>query len=85
MTRRDPAFAPGQVVADRFEVVRFLGQGGMGDVYEVQDRLLGGRVALKTIRPETAADARVIERFQREVQLAHKRSEERRVGKECRL
>jgi hypothetical protein len=35
---------------DRFAVIRCLGAGGMGKVYEVDDRQLGARVALKTLR-----------------------------------
>jgi hypothetical protein len=41
-----------ELVAGRFEVVRFIGYGGMGDAYEAKDLQLGGRVALKTIRLE---------------------------------
>jgi serine/threonine protein kinase len=40
----------GVVVSSRFEVVRRLGHGGMGVVYEVYDRERAARVALKTIR-----------------------------------
>ena len=42
----------GVVVSTRFEVVRRLGHGGMGVVYEVHDRERNARVALKTIRTE---------------------------------
>jgi len=42
-------FQPGQVVLDRFRVVRLIGRGGMGDVYEAVDLQLGA-IALKTIR-----------------------------------
>jgi len=41
---------------DRFHVLRQLGAGGMGVVYEVQDRLRGELVALKTLRRAGAAD-----------------------------
>ena len=39
----------GALLAARFEVVRELGAGGMGVVYEVIDHVRGGRVALKTL------------------------------------
>lgn len=35
-------FCPGQVIAGRFTVIRSIARGGMGDVYEVEDRLLQG-------------------------------------------
>jgi serine/threonine protein kinase/TolB-like protein len=53
-------------------VIRFIAEGGMGEVYECDDRLLGERVALKTIRPEIATDHAVVERFRREIQLARR-------------
>jgi serine/threonine protein kinase len=59
-----------QVVAGRFEILRFLSSGGMGEVYEAWDRDLQERIALKTIRPEIAANPSVIERFKREVKQA---------------
>ncbi len=65
-------FAPGEVVASRWKVVRFLAQGGMGEVYEAEDLELGERVALKTVRPEVAEEAGTLDRFKREIQLARK-------------
>ncbi len=65
-------FASGQLIAARYKVIRFIGYGGMGEVYEVEDLKLHERVALKTVRPEIAADSRMIERFIREIQLARK-------------
>ena len=41
---------------DRFRIVRWLGSGGMGVVYEVHDGLRGEIVALKTLRRTSAAD-----------------------------
>jgi eukaryotic-like serine/threonine-protein kinase len=66
------AFAPGDLLCSRFQIVGFLAQGGMGEVYEARDLELGETVALKTIRPEIADDPRVLQRFKREITLARK-------------
>jgi serine/threonine protein kinase len=60
----------GQIVAGRFEILRFINSGGMGEVYEAWDSDLRERIALKTIRPEIASSPSVIERFKREVKQA---------------
>jgi len=64
--------SPGQLLAGRFRIIRFLGRGGMGEVYAAEDRELGEQVALKTVLPEIASDERVIARFRKEIQLARK-------------
>ncbi|MGB0678529.1 MAG: protein kinase domain-containing protein, partial [Polyangiales bacterium] len=56
----------GREVDGRYRVLRKLGEGGMGTVYEAEQRPLGKRVALKTIRPELAKDPELAERFARE-------------------
>jgi Tol biopolymer transport system component len=66
------SFLPGQVVCNRFEVVRFINTGGMGEVYEAWDTELRENVALKTIRPEIAAYPRIIESFKHEVKQARR-------------
>ena len=68
----DRTFSPGELVAERYRIVRFIARGGMGEVYEAEDRELRASVALKTIRPEIAADPAMMERFKREIHLAHK-------------
>ncbi|OGD20372.1 MAG: hypothetical protein A2W03_04855 [Candidatus Aminicenantes bacterium RBG_16_63_16] len=73
--RRDlagPTFSPGQTLAGRFRVSRFIARGGMGEVYEAEDLELGESVALKTVRAEIAADLRALERFKTEIHLARK-------------
>lgn len=65
-------FDTGDLVSGRFRIVRFIGRGGMGEVYEAEDEELGRRIALKTIRPEIAADERIIVRFMQEIQLSLK-------------
>src|SRR5262245_44712389 len=63
-------FAPGDVVAGRYAIRRFLGQGGMGEVYEAEDGELHERIALKTVNATTADDERMVRRLKAEVQLA---------------
>ena len=66
-------FKPGDTVASRFVVLRFIARGGMGEVYEVEDRLLrGAHVALKVILPGIASDADTSRWFEQEVLLARK-------------
>jgi serine/threonine protein kinase/tetratricopeptide (TPR) repeat protein len=61
---------PGDILADRYKIVTLLGSGGMGEVYEVEDKELGGRIALKVVHPQMSFDQTVLERFRREVLLA---------------
>jgi tetratricopeptide (TPR) repeat protein len=61
----------GQVLIDRFVIVRFIAKGGMGEVYEAEDAFLQGvHVALKTILPQIADNPASRQRFEREVLLA---------------
>jgi serine/threonine-protein kinase len=57
-----------QALADRFEVQRTLGRGGMSLVYAAQDRLLGSPVAIKVLRPEFAVTI-LADRFHREIRI----------------
>ena len=65
-----PTLSPGMVLSERFRLVRFLAEGGMGEVYEAEDLELGDRVAVKIVRPDVAMDRKVMLRFRREVHLA---------------
>jgi len=49
-----------------YEILRLLGRGGMGEVYEARDTKLQRRVALKFIAPELSADVASAKRFERE-------------------
>ncbi len=56
----------------RFTILRRLGRGGMGAVYEGHDPALDRRVAIKTLTSEAIADAETRGRFEREARAAAK-------------
>ncbi|HYP13421.1 MAG TPA: protein kinase [Bryobacteraceae bacterium] len=62
--------APGTTLSGRFQIVRFINRGGMGEVYEAKDLQLNDRIALKTNLASVARDTRFKGRFRREIQLA---------------
>ncbi len=64
-------FNPDQVVSGRFLIRRLIARGGMGDVYEAQDQVLGEKVALKDIW-EDAARGLDLARIKTEVQSARR-------------
>ncbi len=66
------AFQPGAVLAGHFEIVRKIGAGGMGVVYEAIDRISGERIALKCIKSEHSAHGQVNARFIEEINTARK-------------
>ncbi len=61
---------PGTVLGARFTLHGVVGQGGSATVYLAEDRLRGGRVALKLVHAHLAADPDVRRRLQREVEAA---------------
>lgn len=66
------SLAPGEILCGRFHILRAVGEGGMGKIFEAYDTELAVRVALKTIRPEIAANPVILSRFRQEVRLARR-------------
>jgi serine/threonine-protein kinase len=64
---RDPRLG---AEVDRYTIVRLLGKGGMGAVYEARHARLGRRVAIKFLLPELAARPEILRRFENEAVAA---------------
>ena len=67
---RPAALALGEVLDGKYQVIRELGRGAMGVVYEALHLALGRRVAVKTLLEEVSADPQVGARFEREARAA---------------
>ncbi len=60
----------GVILGERYEILKQLGEGGMGAVYKARDHELDRLVALKVIRPELAGHPDILRRFKQELILA---------------
>lgn len=60
----------GQVVSGKYRLLRLLGDGGMGSVYEAQHEILGTKVAIKVLHADLARRPGLIERFLQEARVA---------------
>ena len=60
----------GRTAGGKYKLVRLLGSGGMGEVYEAQHSIVGRRFALKFLHPLLAGNTEIVARFQREAQAA---------------
>jgi len=70
MAYRKVSLAPGSVLGGRYEILKTLGEGGMGSVFQAHDNEVDRIVALKVIRPELAGSAEILQRFRQELVLA---------------
>jgi serine/threonine protein kinase/tetratricopeptide (TPR) repeat protein len=60
----------GRLLGGRYKILRVLGEGGMGTVYQARDLELERVIALKIIRPELASNSGILQRFKQELILA---------------
>jgi serine/threonine-protein kinase len=73
---RSPLVTPGgggligQLIAERYQIERKLGQGGMGEVYLARHIMMGRSCAIKVVSPSLSRDPDTISRFNREAKNA---------------
>src|SRR5215211_4549915 len=60
----------GDIIEGKYRIVRLLGEGGMGSVYEGENLRIHRKVAIKVLHAAVAAKADVVQRFEREAQAA---------------
>lgn len=60
----------GQIIDGRYRIMREIGHGSMGAVYEGENIMVHRRVAIKVLHPEVAAKGTTVQRFEREAQAA---------------
>lgn len=61
-----------KMIAERYQIIKSLGEGGMADVYLAVDTILNREVAIKMLRGELSNDPVTLLRFQREANAASK-------------
>jgi serine/threonine-protein kinase len=64
------ALGPGEILDDKYRIIRLLGEGGMGAVYEGENTRIRRKVAIKVLHAAVAAKSDVVARFEREAQAA---------------
>lgn len=62
--------ANGTYLANRYEILELIGQGGMSHVYKARDHVLGREVAIKVLKEEYAQDMTFLTKFRAEAQAA---------------
>jgi len=70
--RRDPnrPLTEGDLLLDRYKIIKLIGKGGMGFVYKAQEIGLDRHVAVKVFPPQFAMDDNLVRRFEAEVKIA---------------
>ncbi|MDQ3010117.1 MAG: protein kinase [Acidobacteriota bacterium] len=60
----------GRVIDGKYRIESLLAEGGIGSIYRARRLAIGDEVAVKTLQPDWASDAEMLERFRREAQTA---------------
>jgi serine/threonine-protein kinase len=68
-SNRPGSLPPGVVLRDTYKILRMVGRGGMGEVYEATHARLPGRYAVKVLHQHSTADPKAISRFRREAEV----------------
>ena len=63
---------PGTILVNRYEILEYVGKGGMGVVYKAHDRSLDETIAIKILRQQAFDDPSLTKRFLAEIKLARR-------------
>ena len=63
---------PGTLLGGTYRIVRLIGTGGMGEVYEATHSRLAGRYAVKVLLADVSNRVDIVRRFQREAEVTSK-------------
>jgi serine/threonine-protein kinase len=69
MVAKGDAMQLGQVISGKYRLLRLIGDGGMGAVYEAHHEVLGARVAIKVLHEDLARRPELVDRFLREARV----------------
>jgi len=69
MTDSFQGLKPGDIIQDTYEIIRLLGEGGMGATFEGRNRATGHSVAIKVMSVEFARNNKAVQLFRRESSL----------------
>ena len=69
LEERRAVVRPGTVVNDAYRIVRQIGEGAMGGIYEARQLRLDKRVAMKVLARELAVNGEALLRFHREAEI----------------
>ena len=61
---------PGEIIEGKYRIIRTIGEGGMGAVYEGENTRINRRVAIKVLHQAFTGNEEVLKRFEREAQAA---------------
>src|SRR5687768_14435456 len=61
---------PGQILDGKYRIIRMIGEGGMGAVFEGENVRIRRRVAIKVLHGAALANPETVQRFEREAQAA---------------
>ncbi len=61
---------PGELIEGKYRIIRLIGEGGMGAVYEGENTRIQRRVAIKVLHAQVASNQESVQRFEREAQAA---------------
>src|SRR5260221_12721962 len=64
------ALTTGELVQGKYRIVRLIGEGGMGAVYEGENIAIGRRVAIKVLHAGVASSSDAVARFEQEARAA---------------